>query len=306
MAQLVSVTAELASASDHKSERILGATWEIRSQIEFDRGLDEAGLSALFSAEDALSRSHANRDLLGMVQFGIATHVGDVGGYLPLAEEFFEEALANLQGVAQYSHLAEQAGEYLAFLQGSGSWEERRDALRQRLALLEDGFLSMPRGAFKGRSAERRANTLWQIQSTTFSLSVVLLEHGDDNEVQEGLELLCDAADPDDTDNFFDMLFNAAIVLDRPAARLPQQFRELVESAHATAQRTSDPSHRAAANFLSGLLLFDGGSQDDLGEGLTHALAALVDAELILAQTRKVALRRAQLELLSNVVDEMA
>lgn len=298
MALLVALTDEMRSSTEGRTQRTLGLAWEVRSQIEFDRGNDEAALQALFTAEEALSADPENRDILGLVQFGIGTHIGEFPQYFHVALDYFRRTQRSLAGIAQYAPHVEAARQHeLTLTEESGDWRERRERLTRTIAELRHSFASMPKGRLRPKIARHRANVEWQIASTMFSLGVLLLENGDDAEVEQGLELMCDemVVTPDDHDSFFDNLVNVAAALDRPLVKLPSRFTALVAAGHDIARRTGDPAHRAAAHFLSGVLHAKSARPEDLEKGLKDALSALADAEDVFASTRVVDLRRAQL-----------
>ncbi len=274
MSRLRAITANPQSATDEKGRRLLGLAWHLRGEIEFERGHDEAGLEALFNAEEALSACDSAKHYLGMVQFALGTRLGDFPGGESTARKYFVLAQEHLAGTA-FESMADTARQHVVTLDGFEDWRTVRETLSSRLDELWEDF-----GRLSGRfasptRARRKATVVFQISATMLSLAVLLLEHGDDAEVAEGLELLSEdlVANRDNPDVFFDALFNASVILDRPQVPLPPRFEELVAVGHELARQTNEPAHRAAAEYLAGVLCASSSVPQALERGLTHALS---------------------------------
>src|SRR5438132_1232593 len=89
---------EIGAAAGSRDRRTLGEGWECLARIEIDRGDHERAMDAFKHAEQALAVDSDNRELLGRVEYQLATEFHDLPGFESEARKYFERARENLAG----------------------------------------------------------------------------------------------------------------------------------------------------------------------------------------------------------------
>jgi hypothetical protein len=176
-------------------------------------------------------------------------------------------------------------------------WSIQRDRLRAELSTLWERWKSFRKGRWRRGGSDQFEKLFWALTRTMSSLGVLLMEHGNDDEFGDGLELLLDRAEMEseaitDVEGWLSGLLPIAAVLDRPAIDLPESCHAILVAAEAAARSTGQAADRAVVNFLWAVYHV---KREELQRGLDHALRALADAAVLFARTRSVRMRRSQM-----------
>ena len=292
--------AAMASPTSAAGRRTLGEAWECQARIEIDRGNHERAIQAFESAIDVLEHDVANGEMLGRVEYQLATEF-EAPGYEHRARAMFARAREHLKDSSEYRMLVERIdlgwiSGYEHELDPSWDWRAYRDRLVAALEEYHERLRALPLGRLRRRAASERDQLAWSITRTMTTLGVVLMRFGDDDEFRDGIELLLDRADIEaeeitDLEGWLAVLLPLAAVLDRPHVSLPERFESTLTAGETAAKRTGQLADLAALQFLRGIYHLN---HDEAARALPHAIGAFAAATELFARTRNTMLRASQ------------